>query len=179
MIGIRLLFLAIYYLIAQYLPDSYTPIIGKLANSIRVFLVKRIIKRCGKITTINRRANFGSGKDMIMGDYSGLGANCKCPNNIVIGKYVMIAPNVFIVDRNHIFSDTNTPMCFQGETKPLQTIIEDDVWIGYNAIILPGVIIGTGAIIAAGSVVTKNVEPYSIVGGNPARQIKLRVQNKK
>lgn len=53
-------------------------------------------------------------------------------------------------------------------------IVEDDVWIGNNAIILSGITIGKGAIVAAGSVVTKNVEPYSIVGGNPAQLIKYR-----
>ncbi|MDQ7799461.1 MAG: DapH/DapD/GlmU-related protein [Candidatus Edwardsbacteria bacterium] len=55
-----------------------------------------------------------------------------------------------------------------------QTVIEDDVWIGAQAIILPGVRIGRGAIVAAGAVVTKDVEPYAIVGGNPARLIKRR-----
>lgn len=53
-------------------------------------------------------------------------------------------------------------------------IIEDDVWIGANAIILSGVTIGEGAIIGAGSVVTKNVEPYTIFAGNPAKKIKMR-----
>jgi serine acetyltransferase len=53
-------------------------------------------------------------------------------------------------------------------------IVEDDVWIGMKAIICSGVKIGRGAIVATGSVVTKNVEPYSIVGGNPARHIKYR-----
>lgn len=61
----------------------------------------------------------------------------------------------------------------QGENR--QIVIEDDVWIGYNAIILGGVTIGTGAVIAAGAVVTENVEPYSIVGGVPAKLIKKRM----
>ena len=55
-----------------------------------------------------------------------------------------------------------------------QTVIEDDVWVGARALILPGVKIGKGSVIAAGSVVAKNVEPYSIVAGNPAKLIRSR-----
>ncbi len=65
-------------------------------------------------------------------------------------------------------------MILQGEKKGINPIIEDDVWIGRNAIIMPGVRIGKGSIVGAGAVVTKNVEPYSIVGGVPAKLIRKR-----
>ena len=68
-------------------------------------------------------------------------------------------------------------MIQQGYTEMKPVYIDDDVWIGRRVLIMPGVHIGTGAIIAAGSVVTKNVEPYSIVGGNPAKHIKYRREN--
>lgn len=104
---------------------------------------------------------------------------------LIIGNYVSIASKVvFILGGNHQ-TDTFTPF-------PLKTrfikfspeldaktkggiIVEDEVWIGANVIIMSGVKIGKGAVIAAGSVVTKDVEPFSIVGGNPAKFIKWRI----
>lgn len=87
----------------------------------------------------------------------------------------MMAPEVHIVSDNHIFSDVNVPMCFQGSNLDhLPTIIEDDCWLGVRAILTPGHRIGKGSIVAAGSVVTHDVIPFSIVGGNPAKVIKMR-----
>lgn len=172
----RIICLLLYYGIAQYLPDSYLPFIGKISNSIRIALVKHIFKKCGKISTINRLAYFGSGRDIEIGDYSGIGAKCIIPQNTIIGKCVMMAPEVYIIKNNHVFTDTKVPMCFQGyPTYDSQTVIEDDCWIGARVIILPGGRIGKGSIIGAAAVVTKDVEPYNIVGGNPARVIKKRL----
>lgn len=170
----RILFLILYYGFAQYLPGSYTPIFGKLYNSIRIWCVKHIFKKCGKISTIDRRAYFGTGRNIEIGDYSGIGANCIVPNNTIIGKYVMMAPEVYIIDNNHISDDINIPMCFQGKTPNKVTIIEDDCWLGARVMIMPGRIIGHGSILAAGAIITKDVQPYSIVGGNPAKLIKKR-----
>lgn len=79
-----------------------------------------------------------------------------------------------VYTKNHAFSNLDTPMMYQGylETKPVY--IEDDVWIGGRVIILPGRRIGKGAIVGAGSVVTKDVPDYAIVGGNPAKVLKYR-----
>ena len=101
---------------------------------------------------------------------------------IEIGNYVSIAENVsFLLSGGH-FVDTFTifpfkAICFSKENETLckgPIKVCDDVWIGYGATILSGVTIGQGAIIAAGSVVVKDVEPYSVVGGNPAKLIKYR-----
>lgn len=111
-----------------------------------------------------------------MGDNSGIGKRCEISVNggsITIGNHVRIASNVFITNANHDFSETGKPIMEQGVVTR-DVVIEDDVWIGHGAIILPGVRIGKGAIIAAGAVVTKTVEPLAIVGGNPARFIKSR-----
>lgn len=95
-----------------------------------------------------------------------------------IGKNVLIGPYVIIYTTNHIYSDISIPINEQGQTEEA-VIIEDDVWIGAKAIILPGVNIGKGSIVAAGAVVTKDVPPYSIVGGIPAKIIRNRkVDNK-
>lgn len=172
----RVLFLILYYGFAQYLPGSYTPIFGKLYNSIRIWCVKHIFKKCGKISTIDRKAYFGTGRNIEIGDYSGIGANCIVPNNTIIGKYVMMAPEVHIVANNHNFNDVSKPMCFQGSPKnPPITIIEDDCWIGVRVIMTPGRHIKKGTIVAAGSVLTKDFDEYSIVGGNPAKLIRKRI----
>lgn len=101
---------------------------------------------------------------------------------LIIGNFVSIGGNVlFLLGGNHQY-DCLTTYPFKKKVLFKETeaitkgpiIIEDDVWIGNNAIILSGVKIGKGAIVAAGSVITKNVEPYSIVGGNPAKLIKYR-----
>lgn len=92
---------------------------------------------------------------------------------VTIGDYVMIGPNCMIAGGNHNFEKIHEPMMTQGSNEK-GIIIEDNVWIGANSTILDGVIIGTGAIIGANSLVSKNVPQYSIVTGNPAKVIKIR-----
>jgi acetyltransferase-like isoleucine patch superfamily enzyme len=89
---------------------------------------------------------------------------------ISFGDYVLIGPNVIIFSSQHRYNIEGVPILFQGHEKK-RVSIGKDVWIGANAVILPGVTIGDGAIIGAGAVVTGDVEPYSIVGGVPARKI--------
>ena len=109
-------------------------------------------------------------------------------DKLIIGKFCMIASNVkFIMNgANHLVNAISTYQfaifgngwqdAMAGKEYPSKGNIEigNDVWIGYKAVIMAGVKIGDGAIIGAYSVVTKNVEPYTIVGGNPAREIKKR-----
>lgn len=170
----RILFLIFFYGFANWLPDSYMPLVGKISNYIRIFCVKRIFKECGNISTINRKIYFGSGKDVCIGDYSGIGSGSIIPNNIVIGKYVMMAPEVYIISSNHGFSDLSKPMCFQNSTVSKKTVIEDDCWIGARVIMTPGRHVKKGSVIAAGAVLTKDFDKYSIVGGNPAKLIRYR-----
>ena len=173
----QIFFLALYYGIAQNLPNSYCIIrpVGRVSNRFRVFCVKHIFKKCGNIRTINRKVNFASGRNVEMGDESGIGANTSIPGNTIIGNHVILSRNCFILDKNHIFERTDIPLNDQGCYPPKQTIIEDDCWIGIRCLFTPGHKIGKGSIIGAGSVVTKDVESFSIVAGNPARLIKKRV----
>jgi acetyltransferase-like isoleucine patch superfamily enzyme len=117
----------------------------------------------------------GAGK-MIWGTGTYCGAFCVIGVNseIRVGNHVMIAHAVSIRDTDHSFTDVTVPMSEQGIISS-QVVIEDDVWIGHGATILKGVTIGKGAIIAAGAVVNRDIEPYSIVGGVPAKVIRLRV----
>ncbi len=108
--------------------------------------------------------------------------NCCCINHgtdiggsggVTIGNYVLIGNNCQILSANHKYSRWDIPISYQWiEETPI--VIEDDVWLGANVTVLPGVRIGRGAIIGAGAVVTNDVEPFAIVGGIPARFIKYR-----
>lgn len=115
------------------------------------------------------------GAGLKVGDHSNIGpySYIGCSGKITIGNNVMISPRVSIYAENHVFDDANIPMKEQGVTQSAVTI-EDDCWIAANSIILAGVTIGKGSVIAAGSVVTKSVPPYSVVAGVPAKVIKQR-----
>lgn len=107
---------------------------------------------------------------------SSLAHNCVLSGaneGIVVGKNVMIAPNVVIIAFSHGIENFGVPMAKQNDIEE-KVIIEDDVWISANCTIGKGVIIGKGSIIAANSFVNKDIEPYSIVGGVPAKLIKKR-----
>ncbi|WP_421977778.1 acyltransferase [Roseivirga seohaensis] len=115
------------------------------------------------------------GEGMIVGNNSNIGpfAYIGCSGLIVIGDNVMMSPRVSIYAENHNFEKRNVPMKAQGVTRQT-TKVEDDCWIASNSVILAGVTIGKGSVISAGAVVTKDVPPYSIVGGVPAKVIKSR-----
>jgi acetyltransferase-like isoleucine patch superfamily enzyme len=103
----------------------------------------------------------------------GRGCHLNAVDDIHIGDCVMIGPYVIITTANHVRADVAVPMKEQGlETSPV--LIGSDCWIGAHAVILPGVTIGQGSVVAAGAVVTKDVEAYSIVGGVPARPLRSR-----
>lgn len=114
---------------------------------------------------------------IIIGDYTGINPYVTIYGKVSIGQYNMIAPHVMLAGGNHAIKSIDTPMILSSEGTNKGIIIEDDVWIGANSIITDGVKIGKGAVIAAGSVVTKDVKPYEIVGGNPAKVIKSRIKS--
>ncbi len=162
----------LYYCFARHLPATGLPYsLG--AGTIRRFLAKGMLDGCGKKVNIEHGAFFASGKDITIGNHSGLGIGCRVAGPLSIGDDVMMAPNVTIVTQNHETSDLSIPMRLQTAPKHKVTI-GNDVWIGANVIILPGITIGNGCIIAGGAVVTHDVPDYAVVGGNPARIIKNR-----
>lgn len=137
-----------------------------MRNPKNIFLEENIyIKEGTKICACNDKAIIEIGKNTSIGYNNFIFAS----NKITIGDNCMIAPFVYIVDSNH-GTDRGTPMNQQANvTAPIK--IGSDVWIGSHCTILKGITIGDGSIVAAGSVVTKDVEPYSIVGGVPAKKI--------
>lgn len=113
-----------------------------------------------------------------LGNNVQFGPGCIIQCDTKIGNNVLLAHNVALIGKDdHLFCFPGIPIWDSGRGDKFKVIIEDDVWIGHSAIILSGVTIGCGSIIAAGAVVTKDVPPCSIVGGNPARLIKKRFQN--
>lgn len=96
---------------------------------------------------------------------------------IRIGSDVLLGPNVVIMSENHKFERRDLPIREQGETRQCVDI-GDDVWVGSNVTILAGVKVGNGAIVAAGAVVNKDVAPFTIVGGVPAKQIGIRPESR-
>lgn len=121
----------------------------------------------------------------ILGFRTTLGTNNYFGGKVILGKYCQIGRDVAFHPTNHPITHLTTYInrqLFDGELKNLKTekIIKvgNDVWIGHGVIILAGVEIGDGAILAAGAVVTKNVEPYTIVVGNPAKPIRKRFSDK-
>jgi acetyltransferase-like isoleucine patch superfamily enzyme len=172
----------------------YMPIIrGKsgyisIANSSRIFGKLKIIFDDDLSRGILKISdNFRCEDNIVISPRGGeisIGPNCFIGHNsflqafrgtkIEIGKNVLIASGTNIIASNHNFSSINEPIKTQDEIG-IGIVIEDDVWIGANVTILDGIKIGKGSVIAAGSVVTKNIDPYSIAGGIPAKQIKSRL----
>ena len=161
----------LYICIAKHLPISNAKI-KLFQKQLRAFCGKLMLDECGKKVNIQKGATFST--RVRLGDYSGIGINANIKGKCTIGKYVMMGPDCTIYTRNHNFSDTTKPMCEQGYAEEKEVVIGDDVWIGGNVTILPGVKIGSHSIIGACSVVTKDVPEYAIVAGNPATVKKYR-----
>jgi acetyltransferase-like isoleucine patch superfamily enzyme len=109
--------------------------------------------------------------DVRIGDYTRIGLHNTIIGPVTIGNHVNLAQGITVTALNHNFEDSNKRIDEQGvSTNPVT--IEDDIWIGANAVILPGVTIGHHSVVAAGAVVTKDVPPHSLVAGVPAKIIK-------
>lgn len=110
--------------------------------------------------------------DVTIGDYTRIGIHCTVIGPVSIGNHVNLAQGITVSALNHCFDDTNQRIDEQGiTTSPV--VISDDVWIGANSVILPGVTIGRHAVIAAGAVVTKDVPNNTLVAGVPASPIRV------
>lgn len=119
---------------------------------------------------------------MYTGNYVSIGANCLLLSTrakVIIGDYVMFGPNVSVITGNHRIDVIGKRMyeikdSDKRATDDQDVIFAGDNWIGANSTILKGVTVGEGAVVAAGALVNKNVPPYAIVGGVPAKVIKMR-----
>jgi acetyltransferase-like isoleucine patch superfamily enzyme len=138
--------------------------------------------KIGNNCTIEKNVSFryegfySDGFAIDIGDKTFIGQNCEfnIAEKITFGYYCAIASGCKFIDHNHGFESRNS---YIGEQTPVNApiIIGDDVWLGVNVVVLKGVEIGRGAIVAAGSVVTKSIAPYEIWGGMPAKKISDRM----
>lgn len=109
--------------------------------------------------------------DLVAHEYSFVNIDCIVGPRVTLGRYAMLAPEVVIIGGDHRIDVAGTPILFSGRPELAKTVIGADAWIGFRAIVMAGVSIGRGAIVAAGAVVTKDVPPYEIHAGVPARKI--------
>lgn len=172
----------LYYGFARFLPKSTVPVIGRLSLQVRRRICKRLFHKdqehqCNNLV-VEQGAYFGSGRNFTVGNEVGLGKNFKSLNRVVtIDDYLMMGEDVLFLGGGHKMDRTDIPMGHQGGVGDAYTPlhIAGDVWIGARAIILPGCKrIGHGVVIGAGSVVTKDVPDWAVVGGNPAKVIRFR-----
>lgn len=166
----------LYMMIGKFLPGSACRLVGKACCKFRYILCRNIFESCGRNVTIERGVNFGYGYRIRIGDNSGLGTNAVIPDGTHIGSNVMMGPNCYIHVRNHNFSRTDIPIREQGYQEYKYTVIEDDVWIGREVSILPGRTVAKGSILAANTVLVKDFPEYSIIGGNPSKLIRSRLE---
>jgi maltose O-acetyltransferase len=172
---LRTVYLLLYYGFAIHLPATDAPF-GGSSQRLRNALAKRLIKNFGRSVRVNPKVNFGSGLRIEVGDNCNLSSGMCVIGDLHLGNDVMMGPEVVFISYNHQVSDLTIPMRAQGATESRPIKVGNDVWIGMRAMIMPGVKIGNHSIIAAGSIVTKDVPEWAIVGGNPAKIIKYRNQ---
>jgi len=149
---------------------------GTLGKYSRSMFYKLFLKSCGKKFHIAMRVKIQVPANITVGENVGLNYGVWMASNynknarIVLGNNVLIGPYTILHSGNHNYEDPKIPIYKQGHSFS-DIIVEDDVWIAARCTILSGVKIGKGAVVAAGSVVTKDVMPFSIVGGVPAKVI--------
>jgi len=171
---------------------------GYIGNKLRAGVLRIGAKSVGVKCYIEINCRFRGMKNMVLGNQISIGSNshfyadkgaisigyktsfnnnchinASIGGNIRIGNNCLVGPNVVMHTSNHKFDNLATPIRKQGH-ESADILIEDNVWIGANAIILPGIHIDEGAVIAAGAVVNKDVEKNTVVGGVPAKFIKRR-----
>jgi acetyltransferase-like isoleucine patch superfamily enzyme len=121
---------------------------------------------------VGKSVSIGPG--FIAGDYVYIGPHCQLPPRVHVGHYSSLSAHVAIVGSDHHFDKPGVPIVFSGRPPSCVTTIGEDVLIGHGAILLRGITIGNGAVIGAGAVVTKDVPPYAVIAGVPAKVLRYR-----
>ena len=150
----------------------YSSIIAKLpSRRVRTAYLKLYLAELGEGTSVQMGCRFLNGRKIYLGDHSVINFGCLFDGRhykIHVGKDVSIGPDTVVLTLGH------DPQSSTFEDKGGDVVIGDRVWIAYRVTILPGITVGEGAVVGAGAVVTRDVEPYTIVAGNPAKKIGRR-----
>jgi len=162
--------------------SKWVTAIRRIANGIRacyMLNVRYSWVNWGGVKTLVRipasTAIWSPHKDVTIGERVQFGQNCRIQCDVQFGNSILIASNVAFVGKDdHNTKEVGKTIWNSGRGDSYKTYVGNDVWIGHGAIIIAGIKVGDGSIIAAGSVVTKDVEPCTIVGGNPAKFVKNR-----
>ena len=171
---VRYFFLFLYYGFCKNLPRSYElGGLGRFSSQMRKFVCRMIFPESPRQIAVERGADFGGGRNVFMQECACIGENARFmgEGKITIGSHSMLGPDVMIITSDHKPDGD----WFKGYVSE-DVEIDHHVWIGARVIILKGVKIGHHSVVAAGAVVTKDVPPYAIVGGVPAKVLKYKEQ---
>lgn len=151
----------------------------RLGRNVSIWRTKRAVFRAGQGVFIASNTHLHVEGTLTLGDHVYIAPNSllSAHEQIVIGDDTQIGDGVSIRDNDHRFDRRDVPVRLQGHTSA-PVVIERDVWIGSHAVVLKGIHIGTGAVVAAGAVVTKDVPPYAVVAGVPARLLRYRGEDR-
>jgi acetyltransferase-like isoleucine patch superfamily enzyme len=154
----------------SYLATKLAFNIGRLHGlRLRLYLYRMVGMKVGQNCVIRRGVYLASPNELEIGDGTFIGrAGLYCTGGVKIGKNVNISDGAVVITAKH---DINSPR-FEAKYEPI--VIEDYAWLATNVTVLGGVTVGEAAVLAAGCVVTKDVPPYTVVGGNPAKPIAER-----
>lgn len=146
-----------------------------LACRLRFYFASHLFGSIGKGCVIMKNTSINDMNQLYVGENSGIGINAKidCQGGVHIGSRCLMGPDVMLFTSDHVW-DSDKQTYFETGIKHAPITICDDVWLGARSIILKGVTVNKGATVAAGSIVTKDVPAYSVVGGNPAKFIKCK-----
>ena len=162
-----------YYFFAYHLPENQW-VGGSLWNALRVFFARPMLRECGKDIHIDRHVNFGKGDSLTLKDHSGLGAYSKLIGDITLERWAATSFDIFITAYGRKMDRTDIHILYQGKVPDEPVILGEGTVLFASVIILPGVHTGEGCVIGAAAVVTRDVPPYCVVAGNPARVVKWR-----
>lgn len=155
-----------------WLVGSFPGAIGIILRNIVYFF---FFKKKSGMVWVQPRVTIVESKKLQVGNNCGIntGTYINAKGGIILGNNVLIGSNVTISSGRHPI-DGKEPPIFERPTEPLPITIEDDVWIGANAVIMPGITLRKGTVVGAGAIVTKDTEEYSVVAGVPAKIIRYR-----
>lgn len=153
---------------------------GRLYAALRLARSRAVIARkrlSGVDTTASVHPTARVAKDLRAGAYVFIGHDCEVGPDVEIGRYTMLAPEVRVIGLDHNFEEPGRPVQFAGRPAQQPTRIGDDVWLGQGATLMRGLTVGRGAVVAAGAVVTRDVPPYEVWAGVPARKLRDRFED--